>query len=177
MWFRIELDKSGAILACTQVEMSEAGGKLVRYVEAETKTEACKGVKAWFADRKAKQERCRVAKQAERKQRGHCSRCDRKATHGPLCGIHHARLQENRRRFREGKTEPRKELTPREAREAYENNRIRMALPRVLREFDARGPEAFRAWLVSEISARAPSAFERRGPRAPAPAATQSAPE
>src|SRR3989304_4796467 len=78
MWWRVELDKSGAILKVEQVEASIAyaiaGSKHVRFVEANSKAEACSDVKAWYAKYQAN--RCARSKRyhEKRKAAGLCVR-------------------------------------------------------------------------------------------------------
>lgn len=47
MWWRVELDKAGAILKVEQVEAREKGTSRICFVEANSKAEACSEAKAW----------------------------------------------------------------------------------------------------------------------------------
>ena len=48
MWYKIEVGNDGGILSCVEVEGSIASGKYIRYVEADSRTEAVKLVQAWW---------------------------------------------------------------------------------------------------------------------------------
>jgi hypothetical protein len=141
-WFRVELDRSGAILRCTQIEAVEENKRLVCYVQAVDKAEACSKAKSWSAERIA----ARKATFQRRRDEGKCARCERPAVPGQkTCSAHRplsaaARANQQAAWDRAAAREAAKEACG--------------ELPRILRRFDALGPEKFRSWLVAEIECR-----------------------
>jgi len=152
MWFRIELDSSGAILSCAEVELAERQGRLVRYVEAPNKTEACSSVKQWNERRLRAMVEKRQAIVARRHAEGKCTECESLALAGAkMCQIHLERHRaygkRDRERLKQGTNPGRKRLTPEMARLIHIEPAIRVS--KIIFELDRLGPVAFRAWLVS----------------------------
>lgn len=129
-WFRVELDKSGAILRCEQVEAKEAGGRFVRFIEATTKAEACSAAKAWHEAHKAKDRARQAAVRRAKAARKECRQCTQKAEKGRRYCKDHRGGQSTHR------------------------GGMQVSLQMVLRKFDMYSPKDFRAWLVSEIGRR-----------------------
>jgi len=153
-WFRVELDKSGAILKCEQVEAKESGGRYVRFIEASTKAEACSAAKAWHEAKKARNRAGDKVRAELRKKQGLCRKCTNRARRAGLCEAHHAAAIAAQRRSRTGESTPRPALSADEA-QARARGQCRASPFRVcLRRFDELGPERFRAWLVAEIERR-----------------------
>lgn len=174
IWWRIELDSSGAIRSCEQVEANAKNTNLVRFVEASTKAEACSSAKQWWERRKAAQRAARKSLKFERLERGLClcgkpiaanrsqSRCE-----GCLNDFNEWRSKQ-----RAGETTPRTAADPVRSRENIRKSNARnfkkrggsagVYLRRCLKQFDNLGPEKFRAWLVSEIERRSSGASENQ---------------
>lgn len=171
-WFKVTLDKTGAILSCEEVDAAERSGKLVRYIESLDKAGACSEAKAWHERLRARdRERCR-RRHAERDARGLCRQCGKSPRDTKLyCRACVDRKNKRRRDLRNGIGEPprkwsesaeearSKQLASQRARHSQRKAThpelyVQMLACVVLREFDALGPKRFRAWLVSEIERR-----------------------
>lgn len=156
MWFRIELDNTGAILSCVEVELAERQNRFVRFVEAPDKAGACTSVKDWYAARCRKMVLAKQEKTARRHSEGRCTECETPAAPGGKMCARHIELRrsygkEKRRREREGIAPPLRgnaQLTYLVAHEPQ------LRASRVLYEFDKRGPEGFRVWLVELLRDR-----------------------
>jgi hypothetical protein len=175
LWWKLTLDKSGAILSCEQVDQVEANGKLTCYVQATGKVDACARTKAWWEARKARKLAYKTQRRAALAAKGLC-RCGRRPPKpgGKACQdcltLGAAQLKRSRDR-QKGLDVPLKApryATEAAAIEAYRNaeraSKQKNAGPNkraglhcflrghiVLAQFDALGPEAFRAWLVQKI--------------------------
>jgi hypothetical protein len=159
MWWRIELDKSGAIKTCEQVELAAKSTSLVRFVEANSKAEACSDVKSWhrrYLEKARERTRSRIE---SARAKGMCVGCKARPAkaHRSTCQRCLDQTVKRRRDVRNG-APVRVLLTPEQAqahvRESKERARRNRVLIECLKQFDARGPEAFRAWLVAEIERR-----------------------
>lgn len=166
MWWRIELDKSGAILSCAHVEMSGTSRGRIRFVEADSDAEACSrsvdGYRRSLLYHREKGATLRAAQTA----RGLCciSYCKNEPEHGKKrCKEHAAIGNANSRRWRSGEARanhPSEDLAA-EARAADRRRVTRKARDEkggeaglrvvLLSKFDTLGPVAFRAWLVAGI--------------------------
>lgn len=118
MWFRIEFDKSGSVVSCTEGEASVKAGRHVVYVEAESKKEAIPLAKRYFM----RLDKAR-AKYAAKRARGVCAQCPFPAIEGKsLCHSCAERQRESVERRKAGLTRPRKVYsTPAQAQQAFEN--------------------------------------------------------
>ncbi len=152
MWYRVELDNTGAILKCEEAGEGAISGRRVRYIEARDRTEACSLAKQWWA---RQLQACRDSKKRLRERRmseGRCSECESPAERGRrFCGKHRVIAVEQNRRSHSGKVGPRP--IPPSAEERFGRS-LSLNAGSVLKEFDARGPVLFRAWLVGLIDAR-----------------------
>jgi hypothetical protein len=168
-WWRVELDSSGAILKCRQVEALGKGNALITFVQANTNAEACKGAKMWYERRKAWRRKSDKRLSKARRESGLCRSCTEPVCSESIkfCKKH---LEQNRlaqQRYYRGETQP-KTRPPVEAIRDRENayHRQRRALtaylPDVLKKYDELigGNSAFRLWLVGEIKARHASVYE-----------------
>lgn len=161
LWWRLELDGTGSILKCEQVEAVGKGTALVAYVQATDKAGACSSAKAWFEKRRAQNRDKSRRYRADRIAKGLCVACGR-APHDygiRCCAPCQARQNEKGRRARLGELPRRVVATPEEARAKHEQtyrryNASRVGLDMILRKFDDLGPERFRAWLTFEIAQR-----------------------
>jgi hypothetical protein len=164
MWWRVELDKTGAILNCELSAGAHEKQRLVTYIEAETKAEACSGATAWYARRLAGYAKNSKTRREKRTREGKCIRCSqpKEATRMQL-------LLCLRCKALAAEAEARGAGTPRPARNADEQRQAFLAtmerckrrraqanvsLVGLLERFDAGGPERFREWLVAEIQRR-----------------------
>lgn len=182
-WFRIELDSSGAILSCAEVDRSERSGKLVRFVEAGTAAEACSAVKEWYAAHLSSGRMRNALHREARRAAGLCTGQTSGCTGTPRIGfgtcdncalVSAANHRLRRLRKKLGDTADLRlsnggAQSVRDAHLAGINKRSRarreaaggaaaLEALRLLRKFDSLGPEAFRAWLVSKIPALAMAA-------------------
>lgn len=176
-WWRVELDKSGAILTCDYVADKGRNGGRVIFVEADTKANACTAAKAWHRrfieyqrGRSAKYEarniaaglcaKCRAPKPPERLAKRQCADCTArqiaraKAVKAGLVEKKHKptdeELVERHARYIE------RAPVRRAASEACAKRRAKrtVSLVALLELLDKVGPTAFRAWLVTEIEQR-----------------------
>jgi hypothetical protein len=172
LWWRVVLDKDGSIKECTQVEATGKGGGHVRYLQANTKAEACSYAKAWYEKYKATKREAEVRRLLKCKAEGRCTSC-RKAPARPgkvTCQACCNQVVRRRKDVREGREQKREILTPEETLRRVRERQIRCnaqhggslgwTLQKCLKQFDALGPEAFRAWLVAEIERRVPTTNE-----------------
>lgn len=77
-WWRVELGKDGAIKSCEEVDETSKQGRHVRFVEAQTKAEACSYAKKWYAknlerDRKRGREKRKILQE-----QGLCTSCGKR---------------------------------------------------------------------------------------------------
>lgn len=181
MFWRVELDKSGAILTCDLVPDQGKNGGRVIFVEAETKATACSNAKAWHERRKTLRARCDKKRSDDLKARrkaGLCTVCGRPAGPGKrpyygqtvsasVCQPCSTTLAA-RRTERENGAAPKMRahrISPEEAVvSALRTRKLRLGLGTVLKKFDALGPVAFREWLVAEIQRRTLAAKDQAMP-------------
>lgn len=52
-WWRVELNKDGGISTVTEVEQASKGTRLVCFVQATTRADACSRAKEWWVKRRA----------------------------------------------------------------------------------------------------------------------------
>lgn len=157
-WFKLTLDKSGAILACEQVAAAEKDGKLTCYMQATTKAEACSAAKEWYRKVKDRTEACRKLRHAARKAAGLCLDCGVKAPESfrVLCATCLEAKRKRDARHRAGLSKPQGSLT---AEQVKKNCRLtqkrcdarRVRAGTVLEILDRVGPDALRRWLVELI--------------------------
>lgn len=172
MWWRVELDKTGAILTCDFVADKGKNGGHVIFVESETKVQACSAAKAWHQRKLARVTANQKNRREQLRASGRCTRC-----RGPMAPERTGKLrcqvcvdaQRLARRDQKAAGRHRKVLSPEEIRENARICQRRINLRRcertwqsLLDQFDQLGPAAFRAWLVAEIE-------RRRGTADPAP--------
>lgn len=160
-WWRVELDETGAIRQLEAVDAPSRNGRLVAYVQGETRVEAARNVFDWYKRYRAQQ----LASAQRRKERlraeGLCTLRLKGCQHKPEGGhIVRGTWQafktcqncRDRKNAAERLLVTRKRTTPEAARAAYLRTHCRTLHARtVLRQFDALGPAAFRAWLVRFI--------------------------
>ena len=153
MWFRLELDNTGAILSCTEVELAERQNRFVRFVEARDKAEACTSVKQWYERHRQRRRDGDRLGRSLRLMQGKCARCKQPAAPGlTVCESH--RVKENSAR-KERRRNPRPKADPMTPQLAYlVHHEPQLRASRVLYEFDKRGPEGFRDWLVALLRDR-----------------------
>lgn len=167
IWWRVVLDKDGSIKTAEQVEYAGQGSKLVRFVEANTKAEACSIAKRWHENRKQIERRCEQKRLAAARSAGMCTRCKcRKARKNRVQCERCSEQQAARDPRRGGQRAGFVAKTPEQSFADYtyknrQSSRLRIHAKVCLRQFDALGPVEFRAWLVSEIARREPSPQER----------------
>lgn len=160
MWWRVELDKTGKVKRCTEVEASEKGTRTVRFVEAMTRDEAKSFAESWYERRKAYVRKSDAKRFAERKANKQCLRC--KTTVGPestvLCSAHFEQQKTYHHRHRNGLAEQREPVKAEDAharRLAYQRKRYNLAvqLPDVLAKYDELDGRTspFRSWLLSQL--------------------------
>lgn len=158
MWFRIELDKSGAILKCDQVDQGFTGTKFVRFVEAETKAAACSDVKAWYENRLLKARMDNARRAAIQLNAGLCRAlcCKQPPAEGRTkCKKHLAAEAVNALRCKRGETKKQTRCPEKRKQSVIASGRLGGAyFPTILKKFDELGSVQFRAWLVSEIERR-----------------------
>jgi hypothetical protein len=175
MWWRVEFTGEGGIKSCDQVEATQKGKGRVCFVQASSKAEACDRAKVWHsAILKAKRE-YNSTRRAKLKAQGVCTACAMRPArpNRKTCAECGKRLAETSKRTHErsqGKEVPFLVPAPptdsKEARARFEASQTAFRLKEkaagrrcslyahtILAEFDARGPEAFRAWLVEKIEA------------------------
>jgi len=118
MWFRIEFDKSGSVVSCTEGEASVKEGRHVVYIEAETKSEAIPLAQKYFM-RLEKARANYVAKRAS----GLCAKCPFPAVEGKvLCHSCAKRQREASERRAAGLARPKKVYaSPAQAQASFEN--------------------------------------------------------
>lgn len=158
-WFKIEMGADGAILSCTEVEAKGKNGSVTRYYEALSKEGACNRAKEWYAHRAATDRKRYVAAKATglcvcgcgnppRPGKTTCQaaidrrellRLERKAGRPPLRTFH---------------ATPEASMAAHRASEQRRGGSTGSVFRKCLKHFDKLGPEAFRAWLVSEIERR-----------------------
>lgn len=169
-WWRVELGKDGAIKSCEEVEETSKQGRHVRFVEAETKAEACSSAIRWveaFRARRREEERRRLARY---KSIGKCVSCGKPADAGTKCSACAKKQRERNKRLRVGVRVGTTVLSPEQALEnrrktannSQRKNKDRVAsvlgirvttnvVSRFKRLFDELGPEAFRAKLCEVV--------------------------
>ena len=152
-WFRIELDSSGAILQCSEVESKAKGSAHIRYVEANDAASACSFAKQWY-HRKLEQSR---ASKADRDSKRLCVARLAGCTGAQAIGhkscqncldVKNAESRESYRAAREAAGSPAKSTPLKRLREPTGGSVKRRI---ALEAFDRLGPVKFREWLVSEI--------------------------
>lgn len=118
MWFRIEFDKSGSVISCTEGEASVKEGRHVVYVEATTKKEALPLAKRYFM----RLEKGR-ARYASKRAAGVCAMCPFPAVEGKsLCHACAEKQREAVERRKAGFVRPKKVYeSPAQAQQAFEN--------------------------------------------------------
>lgn len=151
IWWRVELDTSGAILKVEQVEYAAQNKRLVRFVEADTKAEACNNAKRWYVAKLARDREIQSTKCKARRDAGLCSKCGRRpgAPRRIWCTLCLERKAVESRRWRAGLSVP----NHNDENIAYAR-RAGINAYAALKRFDEIGPVAFRAWLVEKLNAR-----------------------
>jgi hypothetical protein len=155
LWWKVTLDKTGAILSVEQVAERSKDGKLTCYVEALDKAGACEHAKRWHANYCAKNRARMNRKHAERKAAGACVDCGAVPEEGlARCCRCRERNRINSLRHSRGLSVPLR-VTPIEEQRARLTRNSRIAALRkcnlswrsLAHKFDSLGPEGFRAWL------------------------------
>jgi hypothetical protein len=168
-WFRIETGADGSILSCTEVEAKGRSGGVVRFYEAIDADKACKSAQDWFASRQRSWKKryennkasgmcgcgcggpARTGKTTCQAQVDRTTRLAKERKAGrPRMNIRHATAEDALRASLDDLARHDK------ARGGSSGARLRANLVR----FDALGPIAFRAWLVSEINKRSDAAHQ-----------------
>lgn len=160
MWFRIELDNTGAILSCEETGAALRNGRYVRYVEADTKAAACSFAKQWYENRKEWRRKSDKKLQQGRRAAGLCRSCPQ-----PVCGDsvrfcqrHLDMNKAHQRRWAKGETTPVAPVDPTVARDRElarmrdkrRERRVALTPRQVLSKYDELDGRAspFRSWLV-----------------------------
>lgn len=165
MWWRVELDKQGAILSCAHVEMSGSSRGRIRFVEADSDAQACsRGLSSY----RRSLERSRSAAKRMREARraaGECIRCGIKSA-GSLCESCLRLERERAKDLREGadpvrNSYPSEELAAEAHAARVKAGRLRFSdrhkgrpayeLKTLLAKFDSMEHAAFRDYLVERI--------------------------
>jgi hypothetical protein len=173
-WWKVELDKSGAILTCEHVDAVAKGNRLLAFVQASTKAEACSAAKMWWAAQQAKRRAWNVSREARLLQAGLCKVCGRNAnvTGRKRCEPCLARRRERDVQIYHGAPKLVERHSGEDAamlayqrqqreyakRKNAEDPRCQLRWSALVEKFDALGPEAFRAWLASNIPEQAVAA-------------------
>lgn len=175
-WWRVELDKDGGIKTVTEVEEASKGAKLVCFVQATTRAEACSAAVNWWRNRVAKMRANLNERYSKNISAGVCGVCagPLAETSSRVCQKH---LQQRRdawkRNYRRSRGDEVPLLSPRykdadqaaaalresvtrsEERNRHlhpERHRVVLAVT-ALKRFDELGPVEFRKWLVGIIEA------------------------
>lgn len=160
MWFRIELDKTGAILTCEETGEALRSGRYIRYIEADNKAAACSFAKQWYEKRKAWRRKSDKKLQDTRRAAGLCRSCTQPVCAASIkfCEYHLELSKIHQRRWARGEAVPipvadpvaarERELT--RLREKYQERRMALTPRQVLAKYDELDGRrsAFRAWLV-----------------------------
>ncbi len=164
MWWRVELDSTGAILTCDFVPDKGRNGGHVIFVEASTKPLACSAAKAWHQRKLARVAVNLRGMRDKRRADGVCTRCSAPMAPERMGKTRcHACVDDQRAGRREQKSagRHRKVLSAEEIREnaricqrRINRRRCERTWQSLLDQFDRLGSNAFRAWLVAEIAQR-----------------------
>ena len=155
VWWKVALDKDGAILSCEQADCVKKGTSLITYVQANSKVEACSFAKAWLANRRSKQNAAEKARNDRCRAQGLCIKCRR----NPLITKNHCRecadyiaaaVQRSEARKR-GENVPLKRAETSAEQQlirARQKAKMKSFKPkRILELFDKLGPKDFRAYF------------------------------
>ena len=174
MWFKIELEKDGAIKTCVEVGVSLCEGRHVLYIEADSKEKACAQVAALWRARLARDYARKRAWRDAQTAKGQCTKCVTPAKPGArMCQRHLDIMKQRDREIRTGQRQAKKlyrinKLSDEQlisVREGHmEAERVRKrkitmlarngretTLRECLHRFD-QSRETFRNWLVAEIA-------------------------
>jgi hypothetical protein len=167
LWWRVEFTAEGGIKSCEQVEAVQKNKGLVCFISATTKVDACADAKAWHEQRKAKHRALSAKYNQARLDKGLCQKCGREPRRpgrktGQKCHDATIRCQRERAAGRPCATAVYEtpqaaqqailtKLKERRARWKKKHGHCELWAHIVLKQFDALGPEAFRAWLVQKI--------------------------
>jgi len=158
MWWRVELDKLGAILNCVQVSEPDKGSRLLAFVQGDTKEQACSNVKDWYRKFRAQQLASKQRRDARRKAAGLCTYCGHlpaRPGRKTCLGCSKKKYQMERAWHERGCVPKYAPADPVQVRERYMAlHGLSVHAPTVLRQFDELGPMAFRRWLVTLIEDR-----------------------
>lgn len=163
-FFRVELDKTGAILSCSEVEASEKNGRFVRYVEALDNAGAVEQVKAWWTTIKAANAARSAARRDMLRSAKRCLDCSAAAPNSSYCDSCNELRAARKRDLRAGAPLIRphsKTAAEASARRkaSYAKHVATKGMPieatyrSCLSHFDKLGPKQYRAWLVGKIAA------------------------
>lgn len=146
-WFSVETLADGSIGKVCEVEAKGRNGSVVRFYEAVDKADACSQAKSWHEADKARRRSAYSDRVSANP--GACTLHPRHPKKCPKC-------KEQRRRIKTGECAKRR--TEVSAEELLKAKKIRDRISAeartwvsLLSRFDALGPVAFRAWLVSRI--------------------------
>lgn len=162
MWWRVELDKTGAVTRCQQVEAVTRGSVAVTFVQAESEGEACTAALLWNERRKAAARSSQRRVRDRRLAAGLCCRCGKApfVTGRQTCVACTAKQQERDSWEYAASAKTRAPtLTPEQALELHRARARRVSIMKiridhVLERFDLLGAEAFRSWLTREYAIR-----------------------
>jgi hypothetical protein len=164
-WWRVEIDASGAILSCKEVEIEGNAQKRVLYFQAADAKEAVQSAKEWYLDYRARRTKSSKKYADNAWAAGRCMTCGNKKEkdrqHLTKCRSCEQRCSQRRVAKKAGAPLLVKKHTPESAREAMKvAAKLQVRLPMILKKFDSMGPADFRAWLVAEIERRTREAAE-----------------
>lgn len=157
-WFKLTLDKSGAILTCEQVDAAEKNGTLTCYIQATTKVEACSDAKKWYQNRSCLRAASNRKGREARRLAGLCVDCGNSPVlkKRKTCDRCVNRRRQRRDDIKNGIRAVRAPLSPEQALAAQKASAARWGKRRisastVLEILDRAGPDALRRWLVELI--------------------------
>lgn len=158
-WYRVELDSSGAILSCTEVEGAGRKNSHVRYVEALSAADATSEAKAWYEKVRQQLRDSLNRRRALREKAGKCKSCGKHPAkrHRKWCAECLGKCATRRaERVARGRPESPEEhaikaKAHKDARRITYGTEAAARWFDLLRNYDA-NPSDFRAWLVGKIT-------------------------
>lgn len=151
MWFRVELDKTGAIVACKQVENRSSGSSLVVYVDADSNEKAVSYALEWRENyvRRTRENRARHVEKCVA--RGQCIDCPNEAEAGSRRCRRCIDMDNKKRRERHLGRDPQKP-GPRPGSSQGTSVRLRLDVLREAQEkHQSSSHKQFARWLRNEI--------------------------
>lgn len=162
-WWRVEVDSTGEIVSCEQVEEEKRGTTRVSYVWGSSRVEAVQRARDWHKRHLRYQSESAKRLASKRRAAGQCRHCERPICPDSryVCSEHLEKRREWNRRHRHGETTPRVPANSVKLKEEHDAHhrlyaRLTEQLPELLRMYDELDgkPTAFRHWLQREIEAR-----------------------